>query len=68
MSPRQLSHHYPLSLPNGFVTTVEGRIKHIEENLATAFDNPVNINSYFERNNVEEDETVFNSRVKKLFG
>ena len=63
-----IENHYPLSLPIGFVTTVESRIKNIEKNLLAVFDNPANTNSYFERPNVEEDNTVLNSKIKKLFG
>lgn len=63
-----IENRYPLSLPIGFVTTVESRIKNIEKNLLAVFNSPANTNSYFEPSNVEADKTVLNSKIKKLFG
>ena len=62
-----VENHYPLSLPIGFVTTVESRIKNIEKNLLAAFDNHANTNNYFETSDVEDDKMVLNSKIRKLF-
>tara|TARA_X000001388_G_C2234829_1_gene124831 strand:- start:1244 stop:2722 length:1479 start_codon:yes stop_codon:yes gene_type:complete len=62
-----IENHYPLSLPIGFVTTDHKRIESIEKYLIEIFDNPANVNNYFERFDVEDDKTVLHNKVIPLF-
>ncbi|WP_416305870.1 hypothetical protein [Neptunicella sp. SCSIO 80796] len=63
-----LENNYPLTLPIGFVTTAEDRITNVENALRQALGNPAHSNEYFEKFDVERDNTVLESKIFKILG
>jgi hypothetical protein len=58
-----IENHYPLTLPLGFVTTDEDRIRAVQDYLVPVFNNPASSNFYFERFD-DREKSVLDSKVK----
>tara|TARA_R110000737_G_scaffold345336_1_gene373722 strand:- start:3310 stop:4755 length:1446 start_codon:yes stop_codon:yes gene_type:complete len=61
-----IENHYPLSLPIGFMSTNEKKINQVSEALNSVFENRAITNSYFEKRDVDPENTVLESKILNL--
>jgi hypothetical protein len=59
-------HHYPLTLPIGFVTTDEKRVERIDTEMRKLFLNGALGNHNFEKRDIDPERTVLNSTILKI--